>query len=102
MWYGNTKTLLESALRQLDLGASASDEDWKAQTDVVETCLSEMLEKSVPGLSPHHSVDSRYVHRPAIDKLNRAVPHVQAMLAAMRTQDRTEALKHGAEAMRRL
>lgn len=102
MWYGNTKTLLESALRQLDVAAAASDEDWKVQTDVVETCLSEMLEKSVSGVKMKNLADSRYVYRPAIEKLNRAVPHVQAMLAAMRTQDRSEALKHGTEAMRRL
>lgn len=102
MWYGNTKNLLESALRQLHVGAAASEEDWKTQTDVVETCLSEMVEKSEPGVRAQNSLESRYVHRPAADKLNRAMPHVRAMLAAMRTQDRAEALKHGTEAIRRL
>ena len=102
MWYGNTKTLLESALRHLEIAESPADDDWQAQTEVVETCLAEMAEMSEPTINSSKGVESRYVHRPAADKLNRAMPHVRAMLTAMRARDRTQALKHGAEAFRRL
>ncbi len=102
MWYGNTKTLLESALRRLSEGEVPGSDEWKNQTEVVETCLSEMTVMSEPTLNPGKSPDSRYVHRPAADKLNRAMPHVKAMLAAMREQDRAGALKHGTEAIHRL
>ena len=102
MWYGNTKTLLQSALRQLEIAESPADHDWQAQTEVVETCLAEMAEMSEPTINSSRGVESRYVHRPAADKLNRAMPHVRAMLTAMRARDRAQALKHGAEAFRRL
>jgi hypothetical protein len=102
MWYGNTKSLLESALRQLHSGETSTDDDWNTQTGVVETCLAEMVQKAESTGQAPSSADSRYVHRPATDKLNRAMPHVRAMLAAMRTRDRLEALKHGTEAIHRL
>jgi hypothetical protein len=102
MWYGNTKSLLESALRQLNTGESQADDEWQAQTEAVEICLTEMAEMSEPIVNSSRGVESRYVHRPAADKLNRAMPHVKAMLAAMRARDRTEALRHGTEAFRRL
>ena len=102
MWYGNTKSLLESALRQLNTGESQPDDQWESQTEVVEACLAEMAEMSEPTINSSKGVESRYVHRPAADKLNRAMPHVRAMLEAMRARDRAGALKHGAEAFRRL
>jgi hypothetical protein len=102
MWYGNTKTLLESALRRLETPESPPDDEWKAQTEVVEACLAEMAEMSEPTVNSSRGIESRYVHRPAADKLNRAMPHVRAMLTAMRARDRAGALKHGAEAFRRL
>ena len=102
MWYGNTKSLLESALRQLNTGESQPDAEWQVQTEIVETCLAEMSEMSEPTINSPKGVNSRYIHRPAADKLNRAMPHVKAMLAAMRARDRASALKHGAEAFRRL
>jgi len=98
MWYGNTKILLESAVRQLQLGEARAEDEWEAQTQVVATCLAEMAEIS----GTAKKSDSRYVHRPAADKLNRAVPHVRAMLDAMLARDAATALRHGTEAIRRL
>jgi hypothetical protein len=51
---------------------------------------------------PRMGATSRYVHRPAADKLNRAMPHVRSMLTAMRDRDRTTALAHGGMTLQRL
>ena len=100
MWYGNTKSLLESIVRGLRTEPPQDDAEWQSQTDLVQTCLAEMVEMSEPTVHP--SVETRYVHRPVTDKLNRALPHVRSMLTAMRDRDRTTALVHGETTLRRL
>ena len=103
MFYRSTKTLLDSIIRQLKAEAPAGDEEWRAQTDLVQTCLEEMVGLSEPASSPlPGSRSSRYVHRPAADKLNRAMPYVQSMLAAIRNHDRISAVVHGEIALQRL
>jgi hypothetical protein len=100
MWYGNTKSLLESIVRGLRTEAPLNDAEWQAQTDVVQACLAEMVEMSEPTVNPSKGATSRYVHRPVADKLNRAMPHVRFMLTAMRDRDRTKALAHGETTLR--
>jgi hypothetical protein len=102
MWYGNTKSLLESIVRWLRTEAPQNDADWQAQTDLVQACLAEMAEMSEPNVNPSKGATSRYVHRPVADKLNRAMPHVRAMLTAMRDRDPAMALAHGETTLRRL
>src|SRR5664280_572908 len=102
MWYGNTKTLLESIVRGLKTEAPQNDAEWQAQTDLVQACLAEMVELSEPTVNSANGATSRYVHRPVADKLNRAMPHVRSMLTAMRDRDRTTALAHGEVTLRRL
>src|SRR5271169_6430303 len=102
MWYGNTKTQLESIVRWLSAEAPQSDGEWQAQTELVQGCLAEMVEMSEPSVNPSKGATSRYVHRPVADKLNRAMPHVRSMLTAMRDRDRTTALAHGDTTLRRL
>ena len=102
MWYGGTKTLLESIVRRLKIEAPQDDAEWQAQIDVVQDCLREMSEMSEPTINPSKGVASRYVYRPVADKLNRAMPHVRLMLTAMRDRDRTTALAHGETTLRRL
>jgi hypothetical protein len=100
MWYGNTKTLLESIVRGLKTEPPQNDAEWKAQTELVQACLAEMVEMSEPTVHP--SMGSRYVHRPVEEKLNRAMPHVRSMLTAMQDHDRTTALGHGETTLQRL
>ena len=100
MWYGNTKSLLESIVRGLRTEAPQNDAEWQAQTDLVQACLAEMVEMSEPTVNPSKGATSRYVHRPVADKLNRAMPHVRFMLTAMRDRDRTTALAHGETTLR--
>lgn len=102
MWYGSTKTLLESIVRQLRAEAPQNDAEWQAHTAVVEVCLAEMVGMSEPVVSPSKGVTPRYIHRPVSDKLNRAMPHVRSMLTAMQQQDRTSALAHGETTLQRL
>ena len=99
MWYGSTKTLLESIVRQLRTEAPHDDAEWQAQTDLVQTCLAEMTKMSEPVV---HVMASRYVRRPVADKLNRAMPHVRSMLNAMQDHDRAAALAHGETTLHRL
>jgi hypothetical protein len=102
MWYGNTKSSLESIVRWLKTEGPQDDADWQAQTDLVHACLAEMVEMSEPIVNPSKGAKSRYVHHPVADKLNRAVPHVRSMLIAMQDRDRTTALAHGETTLRRL
>ena len=102
MWYGSTKTLLESIVRQLKSEAPQNDAEWQAHTDVLQACLAEIVEMSGPVVSPSKGVTPRYVHRPVADKLNRAMPHVRSMLTAIQQHDRTTALAHGETTLQRL
>ena len=102
MWYGNTKNLLESIVRGLKTEPPQNDAEWQAQTELVQACLTEMVEMSEPTVNPSMGATSRYVHRPVADKLNRAMPYVRSMLTAMRDRDGTTALAHGETTLRRL
>ena len=102
MWYGSTKTLLESIVRWLKTEEPQGEADWQAQTELVQSCLAEMVEMSEPAVNPLKGSTSRYVHHPVVDKLNRAMPHVRSMLTSMRDRDRIGALTHGETALRRL
>ena len=102
MWYRSTTNLLESIVRWLKTGTLQSDIEWQAQADLVQTCLLEMVEMSEPTVNPAKGLMGRYVHRPVADKLNRAMPHVRAMLKAMQEHNGTAALAHGEAALQRL
>ena len=101
MWYGSTKSLLESIVRWLRTDAAQNDIEWQTQTDLVHACLREMVEMSEPIVN-NSAWASRYVHRPVADKLNRAMPHCRSMLTAMRDRDRMTALAHGETTLHRL
>jgi hypothetical protein len=96
------ENLLESIVRGLKTEPPQDDAEWQAQTDLVQACLTEMVEMSEPTVNQSMGATSRYVHHPVADKLNRAMPHVQLMLTAMRDRDRTTALAHGEVTLRRL
>lgn len=102
MWFGSTKSLLDSLVRSLKSENSQDETAWQAQTELVQACLTEMIELSQPIHGATNGGPSRYVHRPVQDKLNRAKPHVEAMLTAMRNRDRATALAHGETALQRL
>ena len=102
MWYGSTKSLLESVVRWLKIEAPQNDAEWQAQTDLVQACLAKMVQLSEPAINSLTRATSRYVHRPVADRLNRAIPHVRSMLTAMQDRDRAKALADGENTLRRL
>ena len=102
MWFGSTKSLLDSLVRSLKSEDGQDEAAWQAQTELAQACLTEMVELSQPIHGAANGAPSRYVHRPVADKLNRALPHVEAMLTAMRNGDRATALTHGEMALQRL
>jgi hypothetical protein len=102
MHYGNTKTLIESIVRWLRTEGSHDDAEWLAQADLVQSCLAEMVEMAKPTVHPSKAPASRYIHRPIVDRLNRALPYGRSMLTAMRDRDRTTALEHGETTLHRL
>jgi hypothetical protein len=102
MYYSSTKNLLESIIRWLKTEVPQEEVEWQSQTDLVQACITEMVQMAGPSVHPQAGVASRYVHRPAADKLNRAMPHVRSMLTAMRERDRTTALAHGETTLQRL
>jgi hypothetical protein len=102
MWYGNTKNLLASIVRGLRADVPQNEAEWQAQTELVQSCLAEMVELAKANVDSPMGAKSRYVHRPVADKLNRAMPHVRSMLSAMRDRDRTTALTHGEATLQRL
>jgi hypothetical protein len=52
MFYGNTKTLLESIVRALKTEPPQDDPEWQAQIELVQSCLTEMVEMSEPTVHP--------------------------------------------------
>jgi hypothetical protein len=102
MWYGSTKSLLESIVRWLKTEVPQENAEWQAQTDLVQVCLAEMVEMARPTANPSKAATSRYVHRPVVNKLIGAMPHVRPMLIAMQGRDRITALAHGEASLQRL
>jgi hypothetical protein len=102
MWYRSTKSLLESIVRWLKIETSQDDPEWQAQTELVQACLAEMVEMSKPPVNLLRAATSRYIHRPVVNKLNRAMPYIRSMLTAMQDRDRSTALAHGETAVQRL
>jgi hypothetical protein len=81
---------------------SQNDAEWQAHTDLVQSCLAEMVEITEPTENRSIGATSRDVPRPVAEKANRAMPHVRSMLTAMRDHDRTTALAHGETTLQRL
>jgi hypothetical protein len=98
MWYVSIVHLLAIIVQRLSLQSPQDEEEWQAQTAVVQACFEEMgiSESMVNQLK----VNSDW--RNTTDELNRAMPHLQSMLTAMRNHDRTTALAHGERALQRL
>src|ERR1035437_6607942 len=102
MWYGNTKNLLESIVRSLKAEPPQNDAEWQAQTELVQACLTEMVEMSEPTVNQSMGATSRYFRHRVRDNVNRAIPHFRSMLTAMRDRAPTTALAHGETPLRRL
>jgi hypothetical protein len=99
MLYDSTRGLLQSILRALESG----DEDrWDGQSESGQSCLYEMHQMSGSLYTPYKSdrlnVNSR-AERDVFGKLTGAIPHVRAMVIAIRHRDQIHAIESGKAAL---
>ena len=90
-----SKDSLKRILEWLD---GTDEAGWGAQIDLGEECRSDMERMARPtyGRGKRASRSAEGPERnPDAARLNRAIPHVRAMLTAMRSRNRAAALEHG-------
>ena len=95
MLYDSTKTLLRTIVQSLE----ATDEGaWEDQIESAQECVFEMHQMN-HALSMEfrtEGVNKRFpVANPHCEKLDRAMPHVKAMITAIRRRDKAAALESG-------
>jgi hypothetical protein len=87
----------ESLKDILDWLAGTDEAGWEQQIELGEECRSEMERMARPDY--HRGRGRRMAQGPQTNpdapRLNRAIPHVRAMLHAMRSRNRAAALEHG-------
>jgi hypothetical protein len=95
----STKVLLIKIVQLLE---TADEVDWDDQVLSGRECLHEMHQMTRPAFQAYRmeSTDSKWpLHLPDSAKWNRALPHVKAMVIAIRHQDRLAALTSGKAAL---
>ncbi len=95
MMDASSRDKLKSILEWL---AGTDEAEWERQIESGEECRSEMerMARPVYGRTRRSQGPER---NPDTPKLNRAIPHVRAMLTAMRSRNRAAALEHGKAAL---
>ena len=99
MLYDSTKGLLQSILQSLE---AVDDSGWDDQTESGNACLYEMHQMSRSLYKPYRSDNLQVAsqsQRNLPEKLARAIPHVRAMVIAIRHQDKARALESGKAAL---
>lgn len=102
MLQDSTKGLLINIVRLLE---TAKDMDWDDQRQSGGECLYEMHQMTRPAFQAYRmeSTDKKWpAHLPDFARLNRALPHVKAMVSAIRHRDRSAALISGKAALARM
>jgi len=96
--YADAKNSLKNLLDWLDGSDEAA---WEHQIQLGEQCRSEMERLARPKYSGARKGSHQFgpERNPDAGKLNRAAPHVRAMLTAMRNRNRAAALEHGRAAL---
>ena len=95
----STKVLLIKIVQLLE---TADEVDWDDQGQSGRECLYEMHQMTRQGFQAYRveSKDAKWPsHLPDSSKLNRALPHVKAMVSAIRRKDRAAALLSGKAAL---
>ena len=97
--FADSKDSLKSILAWL---AGTDRAGWERQIELGEACRSEMERMARPiyrGAKARSHTAQGPERNPDAGKLNRAIPHVRAMLTAMRNRNRAAALEHGQAAL---
>jgi len=94
----STKVLLIKIVQSLE---SAGDGGWDDQIEFGNECLYEMHQMTRPSYRAYKtsSSDKWPTHIPDSATFNRAMPHVKAMVSAIRRRDRAVALISGKAAL---
>jgi hypothetical protein len=95
----STRGLLSEIVRLLEI---TGEVDWDDQGQSARECLYEMHQMTRPSFQAYRveSTDAKWPsHPPASGRLNRALPHVKAMVSAIRRKDRAAALISGKAAL---
>jgi hypothetical protein len=94
----STKTLLQTILQSLQAPGQAG---WDDQIESGNQCLYEMHQMTRPSYRAYKtsSSDKWPSHVPDGAGMNRAMPHVKAMMSAIRRKDRATALENGKAAL---
>jgi len=93
--YADTKNSLKSILDWLD---GTDEAGWERQIELGENCRSDMERMARPiyrGAKARSHGAFGPERDPNAPKLNRAIPHVRAMLHSMQNRNRTAAVEHG-------
>lgn len=97
MVYDSTKFLIRSILQSLEKDDSAA---WDDHIESCKECLYEMHQMARTLNGKTRQVSARGLLRdPVAEKLNRALPHVKAMVTAIRRRDQVKALESGKAAL---
>ena len=94
----STKTLLQSILQSLQ---APEQTGWDDPIESGKQCLYEMHQMTRPSHRAYKAISSEKwpSHIPDGARLNRAMPHVKAMVSAIRRKDRLRALESGRSAL---
>ena|SRR5712691_3669428 len=101
MLYDSTKTLLQSIIQSLEVSLKTGDKaGWDDQIECGMQCLYEMHQMTRPSYRAYKSSDAKWpTHIPDSAKLKLAMPHVKAMVTAVRHRDQPGALASGRAAL---
>jgi hypothetical protein len=93
--YADSKDSLKSILEWLD---GTDEGGWEDQIELGEECRSDMERMARPIYRRSRSAQGPE-RNPDAERLNRAIPHIRAMLTAMGSRNRAAALEHGRTAL---
>ncbi len=99
MLHESTKSLLIKIVQSLE---TTKEVAWDDQIEFGNECLYEMHQMTRPAFRAYRieSSDSKWpTHVPDSAKLNRALPHIKAMVSAIRRRDQSMALESGKAAL---
>jgi len=94
----STKNLLRSIIHSLE---TPGQSEWDDQIESSKQCLYEMHQMTRPSYEAYKKTASEKwpTHIPNGADMNRAMPHIKAMVSAIRRRDRTSAIENGKVAL---
>jgi hypothetical protein len=90
---------MQSELKGIVHWLKGTDEmQWASKTALAKNCLATMRQRAKPVKDPNKPGSGTVVN-PHAEKINKAIPHVEAMLSAMQGRGRAKALESATAAV---